>query len=211
MHAGESGLAEDLRAALGPILAHHSGRWLRFIMGILGNEADAEDVIQEAVRRVLARNQPLASEENVRMYLGRAIGNAALELYNHRKRERLRQTPIRDGILPPDPSPGPHDRMEERERSIERDWLLRLLHKGLACLPSKQHEALRLTILESRGLSIRDIGMTNGIPYSTLRHRSKQGLRRLRKYLEHSLAGKAAEESQKQQVRHRGPEMRGQN
>jgi hypothetical protein len=53
--------------------------------------------------------------------------------------------------------------------------------------------------------------MTNGIPYSTLRHRSKQGLRRLRKYLEHSLAGKAAEEGQKQQVRRRGPEMRGQN
>ena len=62
--------------------------------------------------------------------------------------------------------------------------MLDLLDEGLKRLPLKQYEALRLTILESRGLSIRDVGMTNGIPYSTLRHRTKQGLRQLRRFLE---------------------------
>ncbi len=124
------------------------------------------------------------------MYLGRAVGNAALEFYNNRKRERLRQIPIHEDINLPDHASGPHDHLEEKEKADEMDRLLHLVRKGLAHLPWKQHEALRLTILESEGLSIRDIGTSNGIAYSTLRHRSKQGLRRLRKYIERSLETK---------------------
>jgi RNA polymerase sigma factor (sigma-70 family) len=186
MHTAECGTT-DLRTALGSIMDRHGNKWLRFIIGILKNSWDAEDVIQEAARRVLAHNRPLPSEEDVRMYLGRAIGNAALELYNSRKRERLRQIPIREHILIPAAAANPYACLEERERSLETAQLLLLLQKGLAQLPIKQYEALRLTILESQGLSIRDVGATNGIPYSTLRHRSKQGLRRLRNYLERAL------------------------
>ncbi len=189
MHTGESGKTNP-REVLESVVGQNTGRWLRFTVGILKNEADAEDVIQEAVRRVLTRNRPLPSEEHVRMYLGRAIGNAALELYNSRKRERLRQMPIHEQIFLPSGAPGPHDCMEEKEKSVEREFLLQLLKEGLTQLPLKQHEALRLTIMDCRGLSIRDVGMMNGIPYSTLRHRSKQGLQRLRKYLERSLARK---------------------
>jgi RNA polymerase sigma-70 factor, ECF subfamily len=166
------------------ILDHHGSKWLRFIAAILKNQADAEDVVQEAVRRVLARNLPLSSREQVRMYLGRAIGNAALELYNNRKRERRRQIPIEDQILLPAQMTGPYASIEESEQLLKRDKLLGRIQEGLAHLSIKQYEALRLTILESRGLSIRDIGMNNGIPYSTLRHRSKQGLRHLRKFLQ---------------------------
>ena len=182
--------AEDIRGVLVPILDHNGRRWLRFIVGILGNEADAEDVMQEAVQRVLARGQRLPSEDHVRMYLRRAIGNAAFEFYNNRKRERMRQMPIQESTLVPADTSNPHASLEAKERSRARERMLGLLPEGLARLPWKQHEALRLTILESRGQSIRDAGMTHGIPYSTLRHRSKQGLRRLRRYLERSLAAK---------------------
>ncbi len=78
----------------------------------------------------------------------------------------------------------PFASMEESEKSDEKKQMLDLLDQGLKRLPPKQSEALRLTILESSGLSIRDVGVTNGIPYSTLRHRSKQGLRHLRKFLQ---------------------------
>ncbi len=187
MHIEEHGITGDLRAVLESIMDHNARRWLRFIAAILRNETDAEDVLQEAVQRVLLRNLPLATEDQARMYLGRAVGNAALEFYNNRKRERLRQIPIREHILPPACTSNPHTCLEERERSAEKEQLLGLLHEGLARLPLKQYEALRLTILESGGLSIRDVGATNGIPYSTLRHRNKQGLRRLRKYLERAV------------------------
>jgi RNA polymerase sigma-70 factor, ECF subfamily len=172
-----------MRTTLGYILDCYSGKWLRFIFAILKNEADAEDVLQEAIQRILIRNRQLPTPEQLKMYLGRAIGNAALELYHNRKRERRRQIPINEYILPQTNALTPHACMEERERSANQDRMLQLLQEGLTCLPQKQHEALRLTILESRGQSIRDVGINSGIPYSTLRYRSKQGLRMLRKFL----------------------------
>jgi len=177
---------QDVREVLRAILDHNGHRWLRFITAVLRNRADAEDVIQEAVRRFLTRDVPFYSEEQIRSYLGRAINNAALERYNARKRERLRQVPFMDHFLLPTRSPSPHDCIEQYEQSAENEQMLLRLQEGLTHLPLKQHEALRLTIMESRGRSIRDVGMNNGIPYSTLRHRSKQALRSLRRYLKRS-------------------------
>jgi RNA polymerase sigma factor (sigma-70 family) len=183
MHTENSQAIEDMRTTLGPILDCYRSKWLRFSFAILKNEADAEDVLQEAVQRVLMRNRQLPTPEQLKMYLGRAIGNAALELYHNRKRERRRQIPINERYIPQANALTPHACMEERERSASQERMLQLLQEGLTRLPEKQHEALRLTILECRGQSIRDVGINSGIPYSTLRHRSKQGLRMLRKFL----------------------------
>jgi RNA polymerase sigma-70 factor (ECF subfamily) len=177
---------EDLRTILGPILSDNRGRWFRFIMAILKNEEDAEDVLQEAVRRVLACERPLLSREQARMYLGRAIGNTALELYNIRKRERVKHLPVKENLLSASTC-SPYASMERGEKAEEREFLLHILNKGMLVLPLKQREALRITILESFGLSIRDVGSVYGIPYSTLRHRSKQGLKHLRRFLEREL------------------------
>ena len=184
MHTEARESARNLREVLVSILDHNGDRWLRLIAAILRNDADAEDVIQEAVQRVLARNLPFPSEEQVRRYLGRAIANAALAFYNSRKRERRRQIPIEEQILLPGQIANPYTCIEERELTFERHRQISMLQEGLMSLSGKQLEALRLTILESHGSSIRDIGMNNGIAYSTLRHRSKQGLRRLRRFLQ---------------------------
>jgi RNA polymerase sigma factor (sigma-70 family) len=184
MHTDTTETVQNLREVLVSILRHNGIRWGRFIAAILRNEADADDVIQEAVRRVLARNLPFSSEEHVRRYLSRAIANSALALYKSRKRERRKHIPIEEQILMPARVANPYVCIEERELSFERDRQLGMLQAGLMSLSAKQIEALRLTILDCHGSSIRDIGMNNGIPYSTLRHRSQQGLRRLRKYLQ---------------------------
>ena len=193
--------AEDLRAILGPIFSKNRGRWLKFILAILKNEDDAEDVLQEAVRRVLTCNRPLLSREQARMYLGRAIGNTALELYNTRKRERMKKIPVKESLLMSDNTRGPYACMEQKEMTEKREHLLRMLHEGLILLPLKQREALRITILESCGLSIRDLGTAYGIPYSTLRHRSKQGLRRLRRFLKNELKNRSQESGARSQNR----------
>ncbi|NLT66269.1 MAG: sigma-70 family RNA polymerase sigma factor [Acidobacteria bacterium] len=173
----------DLRAALVPILSRNGGRWLRYLVAILKNEADAEDTIQDAIKRVLARNCRHESENHIAFYLGRAISNAAFELYNCRKKEQIRLVPIVDHVVLPSPGPDPYECMEEVERTSETQRMLKLLNEGLKRLPVKEYEAVRLTIMESGGLSIRDIGATCGIPYSTLRHRTRKGLKQLRSYI----------------------------
>jgi RNA polymerase sigma factor (sigma-70 family) len=175
---------KSTRMMVGSVLQRYGARWLSFIITILRNEADAEDVIQEAVRRVLTRDIFFASEDQAKKYLGRAIANAAFELYNRRKKERRRQSSVNEQTLPPLHASSPFISMMEAETMNERERLLVLLDSGLKELPVKQYEALRLTFLDSGGLSIRDVGMRHGIPYSTLRHRSKQGLRHLRNFLE---------------------------
>ncbi|HTY62748.1 MAG TPA: RNA polymerase sigma factor [Acidobacteriota bacterium] len=176
-------MTQNVREILASILNQNRIRWQRFIAAVLKNEADAEDVVHDAVRRVLVRGKALSSEAQVRMYLQRAIWNVAFERYKGMKRERRRQVPVDEQLLMQADGVSPYDSMEQAERSAERERMLRLMHRGLEHLPSKQFEALRLTILESASSSIRDAGMNNGIPYSTLRHRSKQGLRSLRRFL----------------------------
>jgi RNA polymerase sigma factor (sigma-70 family) len=187
MHIEEKPVSAALHKSLESAINHNNGRWFRFVVGILKNEADAEDVIQEAVRRVLARNRVFPSEEQVRMYLGRAIGNTAFEMYNSRKRERLRNAPVQESTLLCAGAAGPDNPLETKEETNRKNRMLDLIETGLRQLPSKQEEALRMTILESNGQSIRRIGARHQIPYSTLRHRNKQGLRRMRKFLEQAI------------------------
>jgi RNA polymerase sigma factor (sigma-70 family) len=181
----------DIRTDLGSIIHRNSGKWIRFILAILKNKEDAEDVLQEAVRKVLAHNRPLPSQEQVKMYLSRTIGNTAFELYKHRKRERISHVPIREQVFLPAGARRQDSIIEEQEQNAEKERRLRLLRQGLKHLPVKQYEALRLTILNSGGCSIRDAVAASGIPYSTLRHRSKQGLRTLRRYVERQLRQQA--------------------
>ncbi len=164
------------------VVRNHRPGWVRFARRVVRNEADAEDAVQEAVRRVLARGRPFGTSEDLRMYLGRAISNMAIELYHERQKECERMRPVKENAIADMGGKSPHQLLEEREDAAERDRLMVILNDGLARLPLKQYEAVRLTVLEPGGASIRDAGMASGIPYSTLRHRSMQGLRRLRKF-----------------------------
>jgi RNA polymerase sigma factor (sigma-70 family) len=183
MQTETSSGSESFRVLLGSVVSRNGSKWLRFILTILRNQADAEDVLQEAIRRVLSRNVSIQSEDQIRMYVGRAIANAALELFNNRKRERLRRQALSEQSAFMRKHTTPASRIEERERKREEERLLGFLDEGLKQLPAKQYEALRLTILEAGDHSIRDVGSMNGIPYSTLRHRSKKGLTQLRKFI----------------------------
>ena len=176
----------DLRNIIAALIRQHGDKWIRFVLRIVGNQQDAEDVIQEAVRRVLMRNRPFRSEEEARMYLSRAISNTAFESYHCRRRERLRCLPLKEqALLASDSSP--QSLLETQEESDRTERLTKLLKEGLAHLPTKQYEALYLTVLEPGALSIRDAGAERGIPYSTLRHRSIQGLRRLKRFIRRAL------------------------
>ena len=175
--------SSDLKSHIASLVLHHRQKWLRFVLRVVQDYEDAEDVLQEAIQRVLARNRVFGSEDETRMYLGRAISNTAIELYHSRRRERKRRIPINDEVATILEPTDPHVVLEARELSREQTLLIRHLQEGLTRLPANQYEALRMTILQPEAVSIREAGSRHGIPYSTLRHRSMQALRSLRRYL----------------------------
>ena len=177
----------NLREVLGELVGRHSARWLGFVERMLRNAADAQDVLQEAVCRVLVAKRSFSSENDVRMYLSRAISNRAIELYHSRRRERLRQIPLEEHLIARDDAVDPEQYMVQSEKATERLRAASFLQEGLARLPLKQYEAIRMTLLASGCASMREAGVESGIPYSTLRHRSIQGIRRLRRHIHRAI------------------------
>jgi RNA polymerase sigma factor (sigma-70 family) len=186
MHSTGSNEGE-IRQVLASVMSRHGLKWFKFVLRMLGNQADAEDVLQEAAHRVLSRGHPLPSEEQVRMYLSRAICNLAIESYKRRKKERNRQTQFQEDTWAAANEMSPYMQLAEREECAEKVRLLQIMHKGLSNLPMKQYEALRMTFLNSNESSIRDCSQNTGIPYSTLRHRTMQGLRSLRRFIHRAM------------------------
>jgi RNA polymerase sigma factor (sigma-70 family) len=173
----------EVRRLLPGILQQHGRKWLFFVQGLVRNRADAEDVIQDSVQRVLAAERNLDSEDQLRMYLTRVIGNTAIDLLHARSRERRRRVPLQETMCLTGPGEDPHGFAEQKENAARYAGTMQLVREGLSRLPLKQYEALLLTLLDPCPTSLRMACAENGIPYSTLRHRTIQGIRRLRRYV----------------------------
>ncbi len=169
------------------VLFRNRQKWFRFALRIVQNHADAEDALQEGVCRVLAAKKKFCSTEQARMYLARTISNTAIEIYHVRRRERQCHFPAHDYQLADQWRASPLKSIERREDNLRRGRIMALVRQALHQLPPKQYEALRMTVLDTRGSSIRDVGEVTGIAYSTLRHRRNQGLRRLHQYIVRAL------------------------
>jgi RNA polymerase sigma factor (sigma-70 family) len=162
-------------------------KWFRFVLQIVQNHADAEDALQEGFCRVLASRRVFQTEDQARMYLARTISNTAIEIYHTRVRDRRNRIPAYENQLPDRWRADPQVFLETRESILRRFRVMGLLKQALRRLPVRQYEALKMTIMDPDGSSIRDAGEAHGIAYSTLRHRRIQGLRRLRKYITRAL------------------------
>jgi RNA polymerase sigma-70 factor (ECF subfamily) len=133
---------------------------------ILGNAADAEDVVQEAMLRLWThapRWQPLAA---FRTWLTRVVVNLCLD----RKRRRQWVALEAAGEIV-DPTPGVTEKAEQNERE-------RLLAAGIAELSPRQRAAIMLTY--SEGMSnaqVAEILDTSVSAVETLLMRGKQNLR----------------------------------
>jgi RNA polymerase sigma factor (sigma-70 family) len=177
----------DLPAIIEQLMVHHKDKWLRFVQRMVQDQADAEDVLQESVLKMLLRARQFHSPDQARMYLGRIIFNTAIELYHLRCRNRHQHRPLQEHLVAASHQVEPALVVAEAEDLHTNAQVLNLLNEGLARLPVKQYEALRLTVMDPGIVSIRDAGVEHDIPYSTLRHRKLQGLRRLKRFLHRAL------------------------
>ncbi len=182
----------ELSTVVESLMLRHRHKWLVFVERMVQDQADAEDVLQEAMLKMLSRGRRFESPDQARMYLGRIISNTAIEIYHRRRRNRRRQLQLQEQSFQSPAYSEPTLALSEGDELRAHARVLRLLNEGLALLPTKQYEALRLTVMGPEIMSIRNAGEEHDIPYSTLRHRKLQGLRRLKRYLHRALRATVA-------------------
>lgn len=148
------------------LTARHLPRVLSQAKRMLQNEADAEDVAQEAMMRVwkIAPNWRQA-EAKLSTWLYRVVANLCLDRL--RKKSNIGLDQIDE---PLDDQPEVSEKMVETERQIA-------LHSALAELPERQRLAVTLRHIE--GLSNPDIGEIMQISVEAVESLSARGKRGL--------------------------------
>ena len=137
--AGDQGAARLLTDRLLPGVLRQAWR-------ILGDEAEAEDVAQDAMLKLWRQADDWrAGEARISTWLYRVTHNLCID----RIRKRRPTAPIEDVAEPPDPTPSALQRLMNSEES-------RVLARAILALPDRQRQALVLRHFE--GMSNPDIG-----------------------------------------------------
>ena len=157
--AGDPAAAQLLLDRLAP-------RLYRLALRLLGDPAEAEDVVQEAMLRlwqIAPRWQPGAAQPATWVY------RVAMNLATDRLRRR-RGVGLDSVAEPADPAPAPHEAMltADRERALEG---------ALAQLPDRQRQAVVLRHIE--GMSNPEIAALMDVGVEAVESLTARGKRRL--------------------------------
>jgi RNA polymerase sigma-70 factor (ECF subfamily) len=117
----------------------HAGRALSLARRLLGGQALAEDIVQDALLRVWINAPRWRPEAAFRTWLFRIVVNLCLNA-----RRRTPHLPLDAAEHAPDPTPPPDAQIEARERD-------RRLAAAVAALPERQRAAIVLTYQEGLG------------------------------------------------------------
>ena len=149
------------------LASRHLPPMLGLARRILGNAADAEDVVQEAMLRVwpyAPRWQPLAL---FRTWLTRVVVNLCID---RKRRAPWVELEAAGEIIDPAPHAGAKAERDERDRMVAA---------GIAQLPARQRAAIMLTYGDGMSNSqVAEILDTSVSAVETLLVRGKQNLRR---------------------------------
>jgi len=157
--------------ALARVYKKYIDAMLTLAMGLLGNRATAEDVVQDVFLSFARSARGLRAQGSLRSYLATGVLN--------RVRDRLRQSRRKVVCLDntTDPiceSPGPE------QAAVFSEELARL-HRAVGELPDEQREVVLLRL--KANLKFRDIAGLQQTSVSTVLGRYRYGLDRLRSLL----------------------------
>jgi RNA polymerase sigma-70 factor, ECF subfamily len=148
--------ADEIRAALGDLLP----RLRRFARVITRNVADADDLVQVAVEKALARSAQWRPGSRLDSWMFGIMKNAWIDEVRARRRRERVQAPEEAGATVGDASAAARDIALSVEAAMER-------------LPGEQRMAIALVLVE--GLSYKDASEALGIPIGTLTSRLARG------------------------------------
>jgi RNA polymerase sigma-70 factor (ECF subfamily) len=185
----EQRLVEQLQAgdaaAFEALFQHHAAGVARQAMHLLGNEAEAEEVMQEVFLTLYEKAHTFRGDAALSTWLYRLTANAALSRL--RRRRRRPEVPI-DDYLPQFRDDGHHlvrpvvDWSQDVERCYAAAELRQLLQQAIEALRPVDKAVLVLSDIEE--LSNRDIGDMLGLSVQAVKAR----LHRARLYVRGQLA-----------------------
>lgn len=161
------------RQIVGEVIKNNLDYLVRFATLRIGNKADSEDIVHEAVRRFLETDIARIKPDNLRMYLFRIVYNLCQDFFNTTRCLR----PISDSDCDiPDMTKEDELDMEEVER----------LNRLLDNLTHKEAEVIRMNVMDE--LSFVEISQILSTPVSTVKSRFKSGMDKLRKQYQNNVS-----------------------
>lgn len=186
----ESALVEMARGrngdAIGVIMRRYNRRLYRVARGVLGDDSEAEDVVQEAYARAFTSLDRFRGESSLSTWLTRIALNEALG-----RKRRLRpmlalsvldEQPARAEIIPFPSMPTQTD----PERCIAQREIRRVLERAIDDLPRAFRTVFVLRVIE--GMDIEETAGILGIKPETVKTRLHRARRFLRAALDQEIA-----------------------
>lgn len=155
-------------AAFDALYERFRWRLYNFILRYVQDEAQAEDLFQEAFLRLLQAAPRWQPRAKLSTWLYRVAVNLCID-HNRRRREAALSEEAAEAIA--DGEPGPLAQLQATEDAA---WL----RAGVAKLPAEQRAVLLLRVYE--GLEERQVAEIVGCPVGTVKSRLHHALRRLR-------------------------------
>lgn len=174
-------LARD-PGAFRAIIKTHNQRLYRIARGVVRNDAEAEDIVQEAYMRAFASLSSFRSEASLSTWLSRIVINEALGRL--RKRRRTVAMPgnpgaqiIRFTLNQNDLNPG-----DDPERTMAQRQILGLVERATDSLPDVYRTVFVARVIE--GLSIEETADLLGVKPETVKTRLHRARALVRKALD---------------------------
>jgi RNA polymerase sigma-70 factor (ECF subfamily) len=142
-------------------------RLRRFARGLAGNVSDADDLVQIAIERALAKSEQLRAGAPLAGWMFGILRNAWIDEARARGRRKRVFVPEELGEQVADPNSA-HAQMLPVQQAMER-------------LPDEQREVIGLVLIE--GLSYREAADIVGVPVGTITSRLARGREALQSML----------------------------
>ena len=155
---------------LSSFLDAHIGRLTRLAHNVLGNRADADDAVQEAVLRAYQMRKSLVSVTNPFAYISRMVSNGCIDMLRRRNAYENRVAGMQQVIGT--------DSAEPREEELIREQQQQRLRLLLDLLPPDQAEVIRFRF--AGDLTFSEIAGIVDAPVTTVKSRFSYGMMKLR-------------------------------
>lgn len=148
------------------LAGEHRPRAVRFAIAFLGDRHAAEDMVQEALRRLYEARDRYPLRDLFGPYLVKTVARLCIDQRRGRRAERRRLL-----RLPMTAPPAPTVALEQRETAGQ-------VAAAVAALPERERACFLLTVCE--GLSYREAAEALGLSFAEVNnaiHRARRGLR----------------------------------